>query len=83
MVARHVDGTVREIATVGGPFVDPRTRHMLNERAITVWLDAPVNVHAERTAIPGPCCAPATDPRPWLASPCSGTRYTPKRIFAS
>jgi shikimate kinase len=30
-------------------FVDPRTRALLNERAITVWLDAPVDVLAERT----------------------------------
>jgi shikimate kinase len=30
--------------------VDPRTRQLLNERAITVWLDAPVDVLAERTS---------------------------------
>ena len=29
--------------------MDPRTRELLNERAITVWLDAPVAVLAERT----------------------------------
>jgi shikimate kinase len=49
LVARLVDGAVRVIATGGGAYVDPRTRHLLNERAITVWLDAPVNVLAERT----------------------------------
>ena len=49
LVARLVDGTVRVIATGGGAFVDPRTRDLLNERAITVWLDAPVDVLAERT----------------------------------
>lgn len=49
LVARLVDGTVRVIATGGGAFVDPRTRQLLNERAITVWLDAPVDVLAERT----------------------------------
>ena len=49
LVARLVDGTVRVIATGGGAYVDPRTRHLLNERAITVWLDAPVDVLAERT----------------------------------
>ena len=37
------------IATGGGVFVDPDTRKLLNERAITVWLDAPVDVLAERT----------------------------------
>ncbi|HEX6740775.1 MAG TPA: shikimate kinase, partial [Sphingomicrobium sp.] len=29
--------------------VDPRTRKLLNERAITIWLDAPVDVLTERT----------------------------------
>ena len=38
------------IATGGGAFVDPRTRELLNERAITVWLDAPVDILAERTS---------------------------------
>ena len=50
LVARLVDGEVRVIATGGGVFVDPRTRKLLNQRAITVWLDAPVDVLAVRTA---------------------------------
>jgi shikimate kinase len=50
LVARLVEGEVRVIATGGGAFVDPRTRKLLNERAITVWLDAPVDILAERTA---------------------------------
>ena len=50
LVARLIDGSVRVIATGGGAFVDPRTRQLLNERAITVWLDAPVDVLAERTS---------------------------------
>jgi shikimate kinase len=50
LVARLVDeGDVRVIATGGGAYVDPRTRELLNSRAITVWLDAPVDVLAERT----------------------------------
>src|SRR3954447_17280556 len=49
LVARLIDGEVRVIATGGGAFVDPRTRQLLNERAITVWLDAPIDVLAERT----------------------------------
>ena len=28
----------------------PRTRELLNERAITIWLDAPIDVLAERTS---------------------------------
>lgn len=50
LVARLVDGHVGVIATGGGAFVDPRTRQLLNARAITVWLDAEVDVLTERTA---------------------------------
>lgn len=49
LVARLIDGQVRVIATGGGVFVDPRTRELLKERTVTVWLDAPVDVLAERT----------------------------------
>ena len=61
LVARLVDGQVRVIATGGGVFVDPRTRALLNERTITVWLDAPVEVLAERTG--------RRDTRPLLKTP--------------
>ena len=50
LVARLVEGDVRVIATGGGAYVDARTRELLNERAITVWLDAPVDILAERTS---------------------------------
>jgi shikimate kinase len=50
LVARLIDGRVRVISTGGGVFVDPGTRALLNERAITVWLDAPIDVLAQRTA---------------------------------
>ena len=50
LVARLVEGEVRIIATGGGAYVDPRTRQLLNERAITVWLDAPTDILAERTS---------------------------------
>jgi shikimate kinase len=50
LVARLVEGEIRVIATGGGAFVDPRTRKLLNERSITVWLDAPVDILAERTS---------------------------------
>jgi shikimate kinase len=49
LVARLMDGNVRVIATGGGAYVDPRTRELLNNRAITVWLDAPIEVLTERT----------------------------------
>jgi shikimate kinase len=51
LVARLVDdGNVRVIATGGGAYVDPRTRELLNARSITIWLDAPVEILAERTS---------------------------------
>lgn len=50
LVARLIDGSVGVIATGGGAFVDPRTRQLLNERAITIWLDAPVDILRERTS---------------------------------
>ena len=50
LVARLMDGNVRVIATGGGAFIDPRTRQLLNDRAITIWLDASVDVLAERTS---------------------------------
>src|SRR4051812_37433205 len=50
LVARLIDGQVRVIATGGGVFVDPRTRELLKDRTITVWLDAPVDVLHQRTA---------------------------------
>ena len=49
LVARLMDGDVRVIATGGGAYVDPRTRRLLNERSITIWLDAPVDILADRT----------------------------------
>ena len=49
LVARLVEGERRVIATGGGAFVDPRTRLLLKARAVTIWLDAPVDVLAERT----------------------------------
>jgi shikimate kinase len=50
LVARLMDGQIRVLATGGGVFVDPGTRKLLNERGITVWLDAPVDILHERTS---------------------------------
>jgi len=50
LVARLLDGGVRVIATGGGAYINQETRRLLNERAITVWLDAPTELLAERTA---------------------------------
>ncbi|GAA4010812.1 shikimate kinase [Sphingomonas humi] len=50
VVARLATGPVRVIATGGGAFVNEHTRRLLNDKCITVWLDAPVDLLAERTA---------------------------------
>ena len=50
LVARLVEGERRVIATGGGAFVNEATRTLLKAQAITVWLDAPTEVLAERTA---------------------------------
>lgn len=50
VVARLIDGQVRVIATGGGAYVDPGTRKLLNDKAITIWLDAPVDILSERTS---------------------------------
>jgi len=49
IVARLVDGDIKVIATGGGAYVDPDTRALLNRKAITIWLDAPIDVLDERT----------------------------------
>lgn len=49
VVARLIGEGVQVIATGGGAFVDPETRSLLNREAITIWLDAPVHILAERT----------------------------------
>lgn len=49
VVARLVEGPPRVIATGGGVFVNPDTRALLNGRAVTIWLDAPIEVLADRT----------------------------------
>ncbi|MEO6360255.1 MAG: shikimate kinase, partial [Sphingomicrobium sp.] len=50
IIARLLDGGVKIIATGGGAFADERTRALLKERAVTVWLDASIDVLAARTA---------------------------------
>jgi len=50
VIARLIDGTPKVIATGGGAFIDPTTRVLILERAVSVWLDADINVLAERVA---------------------------------
>ena len=50
VIARLIDGGRKIIATGGGAFINAETRALILERAITVWLDAEVDVLVERTA---------------------------------
>lgn len=50
VIARLVDGTVKVIATGGGAFVNDETRALLLDQAISVWLDADLDILAERVS---------------------------------
>lgn len=50
VIARLVDGKVKIIATGGGAFVNEETRALLLKEAIVVWLDADLDILAERVA---------------------------------
>lgn len=43
------EGTIQVIATGGGAYIDNETRALLNKETITVWLDANIDLLAERT----------------------------------
>ena len=61
IIARLLDQGVRVIATGGGAFTDEGTRKLLQEKAVTIWLDAAIDVLAARTA--------GRDTRPLLNTP--------------
>lgn len=48
VVRRLLDGGPQVIATGGGVFINEETRALILARAIAVWLDAPLDVLAER-----------------------------------
>lgn len=48
VIARLLDGEPHILATGGGAFVDPRTRALMKERAISIWLKAPLDVLMKR-----------------------------------
>ncbi|HEV2817582.1 MAG TPA: shikimate kinase [Allosphingosinicella sp.] len=48
VLARLLAGPPRVIATGGGAFMDPETRRLILERCIAIWLDAEVEILAER-----------------------------------
>jgi shikimate kinase len=50
VIARLLAGPVHVLATGGGAFMDPATRALMKERAITVWLKAPLDVLMKRVS---------------------------------
>ncbi len=48
VIARLLDSDPVVLATGGGAFIDPATRALIADRAISVWLDADLAVLAER-----------------------------------
>ena len=50
VIARLLDAGPRVLATGGGAYVDPETRRLLGERAITVWLRAELDLLVKRCA---------------------------------
>ncbi len=44
VIARLLDSPLQVLATGGGAFMDPNTRALLRERAISVWLRADIEV---------------------------------------
>ncbi len=50
VIARLVDGPAKIIATGGGAFMDERTRALILDRCIAVWLDADPTILAERVS---------------------------------
>ncbi|MEO0499804.1 MAG: shikimate kinase [Pseudomonadota bacterium] len=50
VIARLIEGGRRVIATGGGAFIDPETRALILDRAVAIWLDADIDVLAERVS---------------------------------
>jgi len=48
VIARLIDGMPKVIATGGGAFMQPETRSLILDRATTIWLDADIDILAER-----------------------------------
>jgi shikimate kinase len=61
VIARLLAGPPHVLATGGGAFIDPKTRALMKERAISIWLKAPIEVLMKRVA--------RRDDRPLLKEP--------------
>ena len=50
VMARLLDGERSVLATGGGAFIDPGTRQLIGEKAISIWLSADLELLIKRTA---------------------------------
>ncbi len=50
VIARLLDGAPVVLATGGGAFIDPETRALIRERAVSVWLKADLDVLVKRVS---------------------------------
>lgn len=50
VIARLIDGRVKVVATGGGAFMNEATRALILEKATAVWIDADINILAERVS---------------------------------
>jgi shikimate kinase len=50
VIARLLDSPIQVLATGGGAFMDPETRALIRERAISIWLKADLDVLMARVA---------------------------------
>lgn len=50
VIARLIDGSAKVIATGGGAFMNDATRTLILEKALAVWIDADINILAERVS---------------------------------
>lgn len=48
VIARLIDGKPKVIATGGGAFINDETRSLILSDALSIWLDAPVDVLVDR-----------------------------------
>ncbi|UTW55718.1 shikimate kinase [Kordiimonas sp. SCSIO 12610] len=50
VISRLIDGPPKIIATGGGAFINDETRNLILRDALSIWLDADIDVLVERTA---------------------------------
>ncbi len=50
VIARLIDGKPKVVATGGGAFMNDQTRALILERATAIWLDADINILADRVS---------------------------------